>query len=179
MIDSDRILKLVNLARCTYGAAELERLLPGEPLSASFCPVGRSLRNGAEDWLFVAVGNKHLRLWTFQKDSTAVARAILTAWGMPDQRLKKSTDGAGFVVMPLPSELSEFISQFDRGLLPDYQDKVDDAEIRRLSELALSIPSSRRQRKASLGDSGQPADQSSSQANIREQKPGSPPALLA
>lgn len=177
LVDCDRVLELINLARGTYGVVELERLLPGEPLSASFCPVGRSLRRGAEDWLFAAIGTKHLRLWTFGKDSIGVARAILTAWGMPHHRLKRSTDGTGFVVMPLPSELTEFVSQFDHGLLPDYQNKVERAEIRRLRELALNIPSPRRPRKASVSDGGQPVDLSGAQANIWK-KAESPPGLL-
>src|SRR5437879_1085055 len=59
-----RVLELVNLARATYGAFALETLLRGQPRSASFCPIGRSLRIGVEYWLFVAVGTKYLRVWT-------------------------------------------------------------------------------------------------------------------
>jgi hypothetical protein len=68
------VLKLVNQARAAYGALELGTLLSGQPHSASFCPIGRSFRSGVEDWLFVALGSKHLRLWTLGKDSAAVAR---------------------------------------------------------------------------------------------------------
>jgi len=150
-VDSKRVLELVNLARRTYGADELESLLPGQPLSASFCPLGRSLRSGVGDWLFVAVGTNHLRLWTFGKEPGAVARAILGAWGIATKRLRKSADGMGFVVIPLPSELSEFVSQFDRGLLPDHQAQVDGDEVRHLSELARKIPFPRGRKASSVG----------------------------
>jgi len=164
-IDSERVLELVNLARRTYGGAELDGLLPGEPLSASFCPLGRSLRSGVGDWLFVAVGTRHLRLWTLDKDPAHVARAILRAWGLPQKRLKKSSEGAGCAVIPLPSELSDFVIRFDQGLLPDYQAEVDGDEVRRLSELAPKIPLPR-VRKAGAGGAAQPADLSGLHASV-------------
>jgi hypothetical protein len=55
-------LELVNLARAAYAAPELDTLLSGHPHSASVCTICRSLRSGVEDWLFVAVGSKYLRL---------------------------------------------------------------------------------------------------------------------
>src|SRR5262245_56930396 len=122
---SGRVLKLVNLARPTYGAFELETLLRGQLQSASFCPIGRSLRRGVEDWLFVAVGTKHLRVWAPGKEPAAIAKQIMTAWGMPDRRLKQSGERSGFVILPLPSEICEFVDQFDRGLLPDCQGQVE------------------------------------------------------
>jgi hypothetical protein len=173
-VDSERVLELVNLARSTYGADELESLLPGQPLSASFCPLGRSLRSGVGDWLFVAVGTKHLRLWTLGKDPASVARGILGAWELPHKRLKKSAEGAGFAVIPLPSELSEFVIRFDQGLLLDYQAKVDGDEVRRLSELARKIPLPRG-RKAGAGVA---VDLSGSHAGIW-QKTEPPPGLPA
>ncbi len=137
---SEQVLKLVNLARATYGASELEALPGGELHSAPFCPIGRSLRRGAEDWLFVTVGSKHLRLWAAGKDPLAFARQIMTAWKIPFERLQQSRDRAGMVMFSLPSELQEFIEQFDRGLLPDHEGQVDQQEARQLRALASSIP---------------------------------------
>jgi hypothetical protein len=133
-------LRLVNMARVSYGAAELESLLPGQPRSASFCPIGRSLRKGVEGWLFVAVGTRYLRVWAPEQDSAAIARRILAAWGMPEQRLVPSVERGGFVLLPLPADLSKFLEQFDRGLLPAYQGEVDPKEVLRLKELALRMP---------------------------------------
>jgi hypothetical protein len=163
MIQPERILRLVNQARKAYGAFELEGLLPGKPLSASFCPLGRSLRRGMEDWLFVAVGTKHLRVWTRERDPATVALAILGAWELPHQRLKKSADASSFVILPLLPELSEFVGQFDQGLLPDLLGEVDQAEVRQLRELARGIPLPRRQRPNARGSgqsSRQPAEAS-------------------
>jgi len=174
VVEAKRVLDLINQARAIYGARELTSLLPGQPRSASFCPVGRSLRAGVEDWLFVAVGTKHLRLWTLGKDPASVARGILGAWELPHKHLMKSAEGAGFAVIPLPSELSEFVIRFDQGLLLDYQAKVDGDEVRRLSELALKIPLPRR-RKAGAGVA---VDVSGSHAGIW-QKTEPPPGLPA
>jgi hypothetical protein len=73
------VLKLVNLARVAYGALELKSLLSGQPYRASRCPIDRSLLSGVEDWLFVAVGTKYLRLWALNRDSGAIAEQILMA----------------------------------------------------------------------------------------------------
>jgi hypothetical protein len=143
---SGPVLKLVNLARAAYGAFELETLLSGQPRSASFCPIGRSLRKGVEDWLFTAVGTKYLRIWALGKEPVAIANQIMTAWGIPPRRLKQSGDRSGFVLLPLPSELRDFVDQFDRGLLPNYQGEVDSAEVRQLKELASGMPILGRQR---------------------------------
>jgi len=143
---SERVLKLVNLARTSYGAFELEALLGGQLQSASFCPIGRSLRRGAEDWLFVAVGTQHLRVWALGKEPVAIAKQIMTAWGMPDRRLKQSGERSGFVILPLPSEIREFVDHFDHGLLPDYQSQVDVQEVHQLRDLARTMPIPGRQR---------------------------------
>ena len=135
-----RVLELVNMARASYGAPELEALLPGQPRSASFCPIGRSLRKGVEEWLFVAVGTRYLRVWTSAQDSLAIAKRILAAWGMSDGRLVQSAERTGFVLLPLPPELSKFLEQFDRGLLPEYKGQVDPEEGRKLKELAGGMP---------------------------------------
>jgi hypothetical protein len=92
---SEQILRLVNLARATYWASELEALPGGELHSAPFCPIGRSLRRGVEDWLFVTVGSKHLRLWAAGKDPVAFAQKIMTAWKIPLERLQQSRDRPG------------------------------------------------------------------------------------
>jgi|SRR5215472_11284242 len=145
---NSRTLQLVNLARASYGAFQLEALLSGQPLSASFCPIGRSLRAGVEDWLFAAVGTKYLRVWSPGKDPVAIAKGILTAWGVPHRRLMQSGEKSGFVLLPLPSELREFVDQLDRGLLPDYQGQVDPQEVVRLRELARGMPIPGGQRKS-------------------------------
>ena len=134
------VLRLVNLARAAYGAFELKTLLSGEPHSASVCSIGRSLRSGVEDWLFVAVGSKYLRLWARGKDSAAIADLIMTAWAMPHQLLAQPGEKSGCVVVALPAEIREFVDQFDRGLLPDYQSEVGQIEVRQLSELAHAMP---------------------------------------
>jgi len=128
------------MARASYGAPELDALLPGQPRSASFCPIGRSSRKGVEEWLFVAVGTRYLRVWTSAQDSLAIAKRILAAWGTPDGRLVQSAELTGFVLLPLPPELTQFLEQFDRGLLPQYQGRVDQEEQRKLKELAGGMP---------------------------------------
>jgi hypothetical protein len=140
------LLKLVNLARATYGVFELETLPMGQLQSAPFCPIGRSLRRGVEDWLFVAVGTTHLRLWALGRDSVAIAKQIMTAWEVPDRKLKQSAEQSGFVIFPLPSEMRNFVEQFDRGLLPDHRGQVDQQEVRHLRELANGMPIPGRQR---------------------------------
>jgi hypothetical protein len=134
------VLRLVNLARAAYGALELETLLSGQPRSASVCTIGRSLRSGLEDWLFVAVGSKYLRLWARGKDSAAIADLIMTAWAMPHRLLTQPGEKSGCVIFALPAEIREFVDQFDRGLLPDYQGEVGQIEMRQLSELAHAMP---------------------------------------
>lgn len=140
LVEDKRVLELVNRARATYDARDLTSLLPGQLHSASFCPLGRSLRAGVEDWLFAAVGTKYLRVWAVQKDPLATAQGILEAWEVPRRLLKKSGEKSGSVLLPLPSELREFVNQFDRGLLPDYQGYVDPQEVLRLRELARGMP---------------------------------------
>jgi hypothetical protein len=134
------VLKLVNLARAAYGAFDLETVLGGEPHSASFCAIGRSLRSGVEDWLFVAIGSTHLRLWTLGRDPDAVAKLIMTAWGISDHRPRRPHDKSIFVTLPLPTAIREFVSQFDRGLLPEYRGAVSRGDFRKLSELVHAIP---------------------------------------
>jgi hypothetical protein len=134
------VLKLVNQARAAYGALELETLPSGQPHSASFCPIGRSFRSGVGDWLFVALGSKHLRLWTPGKDSAAVASLILTAWGMPHRPMVQPRDKSGCVTLALPAAIRDFVIQFDLGLLPDYHGIVGPSEMRQLSELARAMP---------------------------------------
>ncbi len=156
----ESVLKLVNLARATYGAFELGTLLWGQPRSASFCPIGRSLRKGVEDWLFIAVGTKYLRVWGLGKEPRTIAMQIMTAWEIPHGRLKQSGERSGFVLLPLPSELREFVDQFDRGLLPDYQGHVDPREMRQLRELARTMPIPGRQQDnwGNIRGGGQPSN---------------------
>jgi hypothetical protein len=134
------VLKLVNQARAAYGAPELETLLSGQPHSVSFCPIGRSLRSGVEEWLFVALGSKHLRLWAPGNDSAAVARLIMTAWGMPHLPMVQPRDKSGCMTLALPAAICDFVNQFDRGLLPDYEREAGQSEMRQLSELARAMP---------------------------------------
>jgi len=93
-----------------------------------------------EDWLFVTVGSKHLRLWAAGKDPVVFAQHIMTAWKIPLERLQQSRDRPGMVMFSLPPELREFIDQFDRGLLPGHQGQVDQQEARQLGVLASGIP---------------------------------------
>ena len=137
---AQRVRRLVNLARATYGGFELDALLRGKIQSASFCPIGRSMRIGVEHWLFVAVGTKHLRVWTLGKDRLAVAEKISAAWEVPNGGLKQSGSLPGCITLTLPFEVCEFVELFDRGFLPDYQDQVDHQEMRRLRDLARNIP---------------------------------------
>ncbi len=141
---SAQVLKLVNLARASYGAAELESLPGGQIRSALYCPIGRSLRTGVEDWLFITVGSKHLRLWAVGKDPVTIAKQIMTAWELPQEQPKLSRERPGIVMVPLPSEIREFLHRFDSGLLPDHQGRIDQQEVRRLRELASSLPTSAR-----------------------------------
>ena len=137
---SEKVLRLVNLARASYGAPQLETLEVGEPHSAPFCPIGRSLRRGVDDRLFVTVGSRHLRLWTVSTDPVSVAKQIMSVWGIPHERLKESRDRPGVVMFPLPDTLREFVDEFDRGLLPRLQGQVEQQEVRHLGELASRMP---------------------------------------
>jgi hypothetical protein len=155
MDSSDRtsqVLKLLNLARATYGASELKSLSGGELHSAPFCPIGRSLRVGVEDWLFVTVGSKHLRLWTVGQDSVTIAKRIMTAWAIPHEQLRQSRDRPGVAMLPLPSELREFINRFDRGLLPAHQGPLDQSEVQHLRELASGMPMPSRPRNKAIAE---------------------------
>jgi hypothetical protein len=134
------VLKLVNLARAAYGAPDLKSLASGQRHSASVCAIGRSLRSGVEDWLFVAVGRTHVRLWALGKDTAAIAEQILTAWEMPRHLLTQPGEKSGCVILPLRAEIREFIDQFDRGSLSDYKGEVDEIEMRQLCELARMMP---------------------------------------
>jgi hypothetical protein len=138
--ESEQVLKLVNMARATYGAYALEALPQGELHSAPFCPIGRSLRRGAEDWLFVTVGSKHVRLWAIGKDPVAIAQRIMTVWAIPLDRLQQSRDRPGIVIFPLPPELRKFVDRFDHGLLPVHQGKVGRVEVQQLRVLANRMP---------------------------------------
>ena len=97
------------------------------------------MRQGVKDWLFVAVGNKHLRLWSSTKDSSAVAAQIRTAWEMPALVMLEGGKSVCATIQ-LPAELSDFIDRFDRGLRPDCEREVDSPEIHQLSELARAMP---------------------------------------
>jgi hypothetical protein len=137
---SRQVLKLVNLARATYGATQLDSLSGGQVHRALFCPIGRSLRRGVEAWLFVTVGSKHLRLWAVEQDPVTIAKKIMTAWGIPHEQLQQSRERPGIVIFPLPSELREFINRFDRGLLPGHRGHADQQEVQELGELASGMP---------------------------------------
>jgi hypothetical protein len=143
---SEKVLKLVNLARAAYGAPELESLPGGQIRSALYCPVGRSLRKGVEDWLFVTVGSKHLRLWAVGKDPVTIAKQIMTAWGMSHEQPKPSRASPEIVMVPLPYELREFLHRFDRGLLPNLEGQIDQREVHHLKDLANSMPNPVRRR---------------------------------
>ena len=134
------VLKLVNLARGAYGASKLETLLRGQRHSPSFCTIGRSLRSGVEDWLFVAIGSRYLRLWARGKDSAAIAENMGTAWGIPNQPQIQPANKSGCAILALPLEVREFLNRFDCGLLPDYEGEVSRIETRQLSELARAMP---------------------------------------
>lgn len=140
MVETKRVLELINQVRATYDAPQLASLLPGQLRSASFCPVGRSLRAGVEKWLFVAVGTKLLRVWALERDPVVVGNEILKAWGLAQRLLKKSGEKSGYVLLPLPSELRAFVHEFDGGLWPDYQCNVHPQEVFRLRELAHGMP---------------------------------------
>lgn len=146
-VQPERVLDLVNQARSTYDAPQLIELLPGEVRSASFCPLGRSFRAGVENRLFTAVGTKYLRVWTPGKNSADVAREILRVWKIPENQMKKTGEKSGYVLIPLPSELRQFVEQFDRSLLPRYKCEVSPQEVLRLRELARGMPIPGRQKK--------------------------------
>ena len=172
MDSRNQVLKLVNLARATYGASQLESLSGGQTQSAPFCPIGRSLRRGVEAWLFVTVGSKHLRLWTVGQDSVAIAKRIMTAWEIPHEQLRQSLDRLGVIMLPLPAELREFINRFDRGLLAAHQGHVDQQEIQNLRELASGMPMPTRQRNKSAAEA--PRDSAKTQ-----RMPLASPAVMA
>jgi len=137
---NNSVLKLVNLARGAYGASKLETLLRGQPHSASFCTIGRSLRSGVEEWLFVAIGSKYLRLWALGRDSVAIAENIRTAWKIPNQPQTQATQKSGWAILALPPEVREYLNRFDCGLLPACEGEVSRIEARQLSELARAMP---------------------------------------
>jgi hypothetical protein len=93
-----------------------------------------------EDWLFVSIGSAHLRLWTLGKDPDAVAKLIMTAWGISDHPLRRPHDKSIFVTLPLPIAIREFVNQFDRGLLPEFRGAVSQEDMRQLNELVHAIP---------------------------------------
>ena len=96
---------------CSLFASPLEELPTGERGNPCFCPLGRAFRKDMGDTVFLAVGSKHIRLASTDGNVSEIARRIRKAWGINEG--KPAPRGEQFMTVALPSELTQFVAEFD------------------------------------------------------------------
>ncbi len=158
MADIPKVIERVNMARAACARAPVAELPQGERRNPCFCPLGRALRKDMGDSFFLAVGTKHIRLGSTEGGVNKLARRIREAWGINENKvIVPGTEQ--FRVVPLPSELTQFVVEFDAGKLPAFEGKIEEAEKARFSSLArrlwrVTVDRLRRVRRLARG--GQP-----------------------
>jgi hypothetical protein len=155
MADIRAVTARVNAARAVCSLAPVVELPKGERRNPCFCPLGRALRKDLGDSFFVAVGTKHIRLATSDGSASDVAQRIQEAWGEKESKLGR--EGEQFFTVPLPSELTQFVMEFDAGKLSKFEGKIDEAEKARFNSLArrlrnVTIDRLRRLRRVTEGE---------------------------
>jgi hypothetical protein len=71
------------------------------------------------DSFFLAVGTRHIRLAGTDGNTSEIARRIQEAWGTKES--KSILAGEPFLIVPLPSELMQFVADFDAGKLGKFE----------------------------------------------------------
>jgi hypothetical protein len=138
MADIGKVVEHVNKARAACDRAPVAELPQGERGNPCFCPLGRALRKDMGDSFFLAVGTRHIRLASSDGDAHDIARRIRKAWGINDKKIVVST-GDQFITVPIPSELTDFVVEFDSGKLPDFEGKIEASEKARFTSLARRL----------------------------------------
>jgi hypothetical protein len=138
MADIPKVIDQVNTARIACSVAPLAELPQGERGNPCFCPLGRALRKDMGNSFFLAVGTKHIRLASTNGDTNELARRIREAWGITEKRIVMPGNEV-FLTVPLPSELTQFIMEFDAGKLPRFEGKIEEAEKVRFVSLARQL----------------------------------------
>ncbi len=138
MADIAKVVERVNQARAVYARAPVAELPRGERSNPCFCPLGRALRKDMGDSFFLAVGTRHIRLASADGDVNELARRIRKAWGVSESKILMPTNEQ-FLTVPLPSELTEFVVEFDAGKLPNFEGKVEATEKARFTSLARRL----------------------------------------
>jgi hypothetical protein len=155
MTDIRAVTARVNAARAACSLAPVAELPKGERGNPCFCPLGRALRKDLSDSFFVAVGTKHIRLATIDESASDIAQRIQKAWGVEESKLRR--EGEQFFTVPLPSELTQFVIEFDAGKLSKFEGKIEEAEKVRFNSLArrlwnVTIDRVRRVRRLTRGE---------------------------
>jgi hypothetical protein len=137
MADIQAVTARVNSARAACSLAPVVQLPKGERGNPCFCPLGRAFRKDLSDSFFLAVGTKHIRLATTDGSGSEIAQRIREAWGVEESKLGR--EGAQFFTVPLPSELTQFVMEFDAGKLSKFEGKIEEAEKVRFDSLARRL----------------------------------------
>jgi hypothetical protein len=138
MAEIGKVVKHVNKARAACDREPVAELPQGERGNPCFCPLGRALRRDMGDSFFLAVGTRHIRLASTDGNTHDIARRIREAWGINENKIVMST-GDQFVTVPIPSELTDFVIEFDAGKLPDFEGKIEPTEKARFTSLARRL----------------------------------------
>jgi hypothetical protein len=137
MADIPAVTARVNAARAACSLAPVAELPKGERGNPCFCPLGRAFRKDLIDSFFLAVGTKHIRLATTDGSASDIAQRIQKAWGVKESKLGR--EGEQFFTVPLPSELTQFVIDFDAGKLSKFEGKIEEAEKVRFNSLARRL----------------------------------------
>ena len=138
MADIPKIIERVNTARAACSRGPLAELPPGERGNPCFCPLGRALRKDMGDAFFLAVGTRHIRLASAEGDASEIARRIQEAWGVNEKKILMPGNDQ-FLTVPLPSELTQFVVEFDAGKLPKFEGDIEPTEKERFISLARRL----------------------------------------
>ncbi len=136
--DIPKVIERVNMARAACARAPVVELPQGERGNPCFCPLGRALRKDMGDSFFLAVGTKHIRLGSTEGNTNELARQIREAWGVYESKILMPGNEQ-FLTVPLPSELTQFVMEFDAGKLPNFEGKVEASEKARFTGLARRL----------------------------------------
>jgi hypothetical protein len=154
--DIPKIIERVNTARAACSRAPMAELPQGERGNPCFCPLGRALRKDMGDSFFLAVGTRHIRLASAEGDVGEIARRIQEAWGVNEKKILTSGSDQFLTV---PSEMTQFVLEFDAGKLPGFEGRIEPTEKERFFTLAMrlwNVTVDRMRRVRRLARGGQP-----------------------
>jgi hypothetical protein len=155
MIDIRAVIARVNAARAVCSLDPIKELPKGERGNPCFCPLGRAFRKDMGDSFFLAVGTLHIRLALADGNGSEIAQRIREGWKISESKFVG--EGGQFSIIPLPSELTQFVVEFDAGKLPKFEGQIGQADKARFNALArrlwnVTIDRLRRVRRLSRGD---------------------------